>query len=334
MDYTIVIPARFASTRFPGKPLADILGKPMIQHVYERAIKSQAAQVVIATDDKRIEEVALAFGAQVCMTSSEHLSGTDRLQEVAEQLGLADDHIVVNVQGDEPLIPPTVIDQVARNLAENNQASIATLCEPISDLDDLLNPNVVKVTTDNTGLALCFSRAPIPWPRDAFNQKQMPTNEQEKLSSLINILKSSTKLNAVLIGHTDNKGSGAINQQFGLSRAKGVKKYLVGKGVSSNQIKIDSKGMSAPAADNFAGKASIVKASRLKSTRCCLSNKASISFCAIMHKLSVEKIALSSASFSKSKSKLKLVTCSSSAVTACSLTVLLLALINSFSLLV
>ncbi len=179
MDYTIVIPARFASTRFPGKPLADILGKPMIQHVYERAIKSQAAQVVIATDDKRIEEVALAFGAQVCMTSSEHLSGTDRLQEVAEQLGLADDHIVVNVQGDEPLIPPTVIDQVARNLAENNQASIATLCEPISDLDDLLNPNVVKVTTDNTGLALCFSRAPIPWPRDAFNQKQMPTQLPE-----------------------------------------------------------------------------------------------------------------------------------------------------------
>jgi 3-deoxy-manno-octulosonate cytidylyltransferase (CMP-KDO synthetase) len=175
MEYTIVIPARYASTRFPGKPLADILGKPMIQQVYERAIKSQASQVVIATDDTRIEEAALSFGAQVCMTSSDHLSGTDRLQEVVEQLGLPDDHIVVNVQGDEPLIPPAVIDQVAKNLAQNSQASIATLCEPIKALEDLLNPNVVKVLNDNTGLALYFSRAPIPWPRDEFNQKKMPT---------------------------------------------------------------------------------------------------------------------------------------------------------------
>lgn len=187
MDYTVVIPARYASTRFPGKPLADILGKPMIQHVYERAIKSKASRVVIATDDQRIEEVAKSFGAQVCMTRSDHPTGTDRLQEVVEQLGLADDHIVVNVQGDEPLIPPAVIDQVAQNLAVNQQASIATLCEPITHLDELLNPNMVKVVTDNTGLALYFSRAPIPWPRDAFNQLEEPTTLPEDFNWLRHI---------------------------------------------------------------------------------------------------------------------------------------------------
>lgn len=174
MDFTVVIPARYASTRFPGKPLADIMGKPMIQQVYERSIKSKASRVVIATDDSRIEEVAKSFGAQVCMTRSDHETGTDRLQEVVEQLNLPEDHIVVNVQGDEPLIPPAVINQVAINLSTQPQASIATLSEPIETLEDLLNPNVVKVVADQAGLALYFSRAPIPWPREAFNQLQQP----------------------------------------------------------------------------------------------------------------------------------------------------------------
>lgn len=168
MSFYIVIPARYASTRLPAKPLKEIAGKPMIQHVYERASESAAAQVIIATDDARIEAVAKAFGARVCMTSAAHNSGTDRLQEVAAQLGLKPDDIVVNVQGDEPLIPPAVINQVAANLAENNYASVATLSEPIHSLDDFRNPNIVKVVADQTGKALYFSRAPIPWPRDHF----------------------------------------------------------------------------------------------------------------------------------------------------------------------
>jgi 3-deoxy-manno-octulosonate cytidylyltransferase (CMP-KDO synthetase) len=140
----------------------------MVQRVWEQACLSRAERVVIATDDRRIYEVAQTFGAQVAMTSIEHTSGTDRLQEVIAELDLADDHIVVNVQGDEPLIPPQVIDQVAENLNEHPDASIATLCEDINDADELVNPNVVKVVRDARGMALYFSRAPIPWPRDAF----------------------------------------------------------------------------------------------------------------------------------------------------------------------
>ncbi|MDG2047984.1 MAG: 3-deoxy-manno-octulosonate cytidylyltransferase [Halioglobus sp.] len=170
MAYTVVIPARYGSTRLPGKPLLEIQGKTMVQRVWEQAGLSGADQVVIATDDRRIYEVARAFGAQVCMTSVEHASGTDRLQEVSAELGLAADHIVINVQGDEPLIPPQVIDQVAANLNEHPPAGIATLCEDIDGVDDLINPNVVKVVSDAQGMALYFSRAPIPWPRDAFMQ--------------------------------------------------------------------------------------------------------------------------------------------------------------------
>ncbi|MFK7977976.1 MAG: 3-deoxy-manno-octulosonate cytidylyltransferase [Halioglobus sp.] len=169
MSYTVVIPSRYGSSRLPGKPLLDIGGKPMVQHVWERASQSQADRVVVATDDERIEGVVRAFGAEVIMTSPEHPSGTDRLQEVSGKLGLPDDHIVVNVQGDEPLIPAEVIDQVARNLAANTQAGIATLCEPILTRSDLENPNIVKVVNSALGLALYFSRAPIPWPREAFS---------------------------------------------------------------------------------------------------------------------------------------------------------------------
>jgi 3-deoxy-manno-octulosonate cytidylyltransferase (CMP-KDO synthetase) len=176
MSFSVVIPARYGSTRLAGKPLLEIAGKPMVQRVWEQAIKSGAAEVIVATDDERVQSTAQAFNAQVCMTSPEHPSGTDRLQEVAAVFGWSDDHILVNVQGDEPLIPPEVIDQVAANLASNQQAGIATLSEDISELDELVNPNAVKVVTDVYGMALYFSRATIPWPREPFSQgvEEMP----------------------------------------------------------------------------------------------------------------------------------------------------------------
>ena len=165
--FTVVIPARYASSRLPGKPLQDIAGKPMVQHVWEQAKKSAASRVVIATDDARIVEACQAFGAEVLLTDAGHNSGTDRLAEVATQLQLAPDAIVVNVQGDEPLIPPAIIDQVAANLAAHPEAGIATLAEPIDNIETLFNPNAVKVSSDINGLALTFSRAPLPWARDA-----------------------------------------------------------------------------------------------------------------------------------------------------------------------
>lgn len=175
MAFSVVIPARYASTRLPGKPLLDIAGKPMIQHVYERACDSDAAEVVIATDDPRIFQAAEGFGAKAVMTAATHNSGTDRLEEVASQLGYSDDHIVVNVQGDEPLIPADLINQVAHNLAAETEASIATLCERIHDRASVFNPNVVKVVFDHKGMAHYFSRATIPWARDAFAAGQPET---------------------------------------------------------------------------------------------------------------------------------------------------------------
>ena len=166
--FTVVIPARFSSTRLPGKPLQLIAGKPMVQHVWEQARKSAAQRVVVATDDARIVEACQAFGAEVLLTRADHESGTDRLAEVAQALGLAADAIVVNVQGDEPLIPPAVINQVAANLAAHAEAGMATLAEPIEDVESLFNPNVVKVVADLNGLALTFSRATLPWARDQF----------------------------------------------------------------------------------------------------------------------------------------------------------------------
>lgn len=167
-DFKVVIPARFGSSRLPGKPLLDIAGQPMVARVYARALASQASQVVIATDDARIAEVAARIGAQCVLTSAEHPSGTDRLQEVARTLGWADDDIIVNVQGDEPLIPPAVINQVALNLAQHPEAGMATLAEPLHDVAQLLNPNVVKLVRDQRNMALYFSRAPLPWARDDF----------------------------------------------------------------------------------------------------------------------------------------------------------------------
>jgi len=170
MSFTVVIPARYQSTRLPGKPLADIGGKPMIQWVYEQAIQAGADQVIIATDDNRVEQAVKAFGGQVCMTSPDHESGTERLAEVVEKMAIADDHIIVNVQGDEPLIPPSIITQVAENLA-NSQAPMATLAVEISDEAEVFNPNAVKVLTDKDGYAMYFSRATIPWDRDNFAQQ-------------------------------------------------------------------------------------------------------------------------------------------------------------------
>ncbi len=162
MSFVVVIPARFASTRLPGKPLIDICGKPMLQHVYERALRSAASAVYIATDDALIEEAARRFTDNVCMTRADHQSGTDRIQEVASQLGLHADAIVVNVQGDEPLIPPAAINLVAASLTDNPEAGISSLYEEIHNVAELHNVNAVKVVIDQRGFALYFSRSPIP----------------------------------------------------------------------------------------------------------------------------------------------------------------------------
>ncbi|GEA58993.1 3-deoxy-manno-octulosonate cytidylyltransferase [Vibrio comitans] len=176
MSFTVIIPARYQSTRLPGKPLADICGKPMIEHVYRQAIQAGADQVIIATDDQRVADVATGFGGSVCMTSPDHESGTERLAEVVEKMGIAPDHIVVNVQGDEPLIPPVVIAQVADNLAAST-APMATLGVAIEDAEEAFNPNAVKVVTDNQGYALYFSRATIPWDRDQFADDKSQLNQ-------------------------------------------------------------------------------------------------------------------------------------------------------------
>ncbi|GMR03826.1 MAG: 3-deoxy-manno-octulosonate cytidylyltransferase [Gammaproteobacteria bacterium] len=166
----VIIPVRYASTRLPGKPLADICGKPLIQRVYECAQQSGTGAVTVATDDERIRKAAEAFGAPVCMTSTKHRSGTERIAEAVEQLGLADDEIVVNLQGDEPLMPPELIDQVANTLSLHTDAVMATACHPIVDKTELDDPNVVKVMCDESGYALDFSRAPISKPRQVDSQ--------------------------------------------------------------------------------------------------------------------------------------------------------------------
>ena len=170
MKFTVVIPARYASSRFPGKPLADIGGKPMVVRVAERAAKSGASRVIVATDDARIATAVDDHGHQVVMTRSDHESGTDRIAEVAAKLRLGAQEIVVNVQGDEPLIAPALIRRVAENLDAHREAAIATAACRIRDVSDMANPNIVKVVLDNSGIALYFSRAPIPWARDAFAQ--------------------------------------------------------------------------------------------------------------------------------------------------------------------
>ena len=165
--FTVIIPARYASTRLPGKPLADIHGKPMVVRVMERAVKSGASRVIIATDHPDVAAAVIDAGGEACMTNPNHQSGTERLAEVIDTYGFSDNKIIVNVQGDEPLIPPEIISQVALNL-KNSHANMGTLAVPINDAHEVFNPNAVKVVTDKDGYALYFSRAAIPWERDNF----------------------------------------------------------------------------------------------------------------------------------------------------------------------
>ncbi|MDX1489869.1 MAG: 3-deoxy-manno-octulosonate cytidylyltransferase [Pseudohongiellaceae bacterium] len=178
MSFTVVIPARYASTRLPGKPLLDIGGKPMIQRVFERSLESDASAVYIATDDQRVYECAKSFTDNVCLTADTHQSGTDRIQEVASQLKLSAEDVIVNVQGDEPLIPPAAINQVAHNLLLSAEAGVASLFEDIHSLEEWQNPNAVKVVVEqSSGLALYFSRSPLPW-RSAESAQQLVSEGQ------------------------------------------------------------------------------------------------------------------------------------------------------------
>jgi 3-deoxy-manno-octulosonate cytidylyltransferase (CMP-KDO synthetase) len=170
VGFTVLIPARLASTRLPDKPLADIAGLPMVVRVAQRAEQSSAAQVVVAADSERIADACSRHGVRVVLTRPDHPSGSDRLAEACEHLGLAGDDVVVNVQGDEPLIAPALIDAMAQLLAERREASMSTAAHPIASVAEFTNPNVVKVVLQADGLALYFSRAPIPWWRDGFAQ--------------------------------------------------------------------------------------------------------------------------------------------------------------------
>jgi 3-deoxy-manno-octulosonate cytidylyltransferase (CMP-KDO synthetase) len=167
VKFHVIIPARYGSTRFPGKPLADLGGKPMIVRVCEKAAQSGAVAFHVATDDKRIAAAVRAHGHSAVMTRSDHASGTDRLAEAAEALGLAEDEIIVNLQGDEPLMDPALVKDVAAALVALPQASVSTACHPIRDMDAVTSPNVVKVVLDAHGYALYFSRSQIPHPREA-----------------------------------------------------------------------------------------------------------------------------------------------------------------------
>jgi 3-deoxy-manno-octulosonate cytidylyltransferase (CMP-KDO synthetase) len=168
MQFVVVIPARYASSRLPGKALADIAGKPMVVHVADRARESGAAEVIVATDDDRILDAVGRHGHTALMTRTDHASGTDRVAEVGAQRGWPAQHIIVNVQGDEPRIAPALIRAVAQQLAGHGDAAIATVCHPIHNATEMFDSNVVKVVIDNDGYALYFSRAPIPYARDAF----------------------------------------------------------------------------------------------------------------------------------------------------------------------
>jgi len=165
-EYQIVIPARMASQRLPGKPLLSIAGRSLLEHVYRQACKSGAGGVVIATDDRKIHSAAAAFGAEVLMTSQSHQSGSDRIADCANQLGWTDDQLIVNLQGDEPLMPPACLDQVAELLAGDPQADVASLFWPLDKAEEIDNPNAVKVVVSQSGHALYFSRSVVPYPRN------------------------------------------------------------------------------------------------------------------------------------------------------------------------
>ena len=164
--FLVIIPARYGSTRLAGKALADICGKPMIRRVHDCALAGGAERVIVATDDQRIVDAVTGFGGEACLTSDKHPSATDRIAEVIKRLGIDDEEIIVNLQGDEPLMPAAVIQQVVTTLQDKPLAAMATACHPITDPDMLSNANIVKVVLDESGMALYFSRAPIPWDRD------------------------------------------------------------------------------------------------------------------------------------------------------------------------
>jgi 3-deoxy-manno-octulosonate cytidylyltransferase (CMP-KDO synthetase) len=176
MSFTVIIPARYSSSRLPAKPLADIHGKPMVVHVMQRAMESGASRVIVATDHPDVAKAVTDAGGEVCMTRADHHSGTERLAEVIDRYQFADDEIIVNVQGDEPLIPPVIVRQVADNLAQC-QAGMATLAVPITSAEEAFNPNAVKVVMDAQGYALYFSRATIPWERERFAESRQTVGD-------------------------------------------------------------------------------------------------------------------------------------------------------------
>lgn len=178
IDYKIVIPARYGSSRLPGKPLIELAGKPMVQHVYERACETGVSDIIIATDDQRIESVARDFGANVMMTDPNHDNGTDRIAEVVKHQGWNKDTVVVNLQGDEPLIPKSLIDLTATALINNSQAGMSSLCTPIHSADDGFDTNVVKVVLNARQEAMYFSRATIPWDRDSYKESQQQLTQR------------------------------------------------------------------------------------------------------------------------------------------------------------
>lgn len=178
MSFIVIIPARFESTRLSGKPLKMIEGKPMIEWTWRQAQKAGAKSVIIATESTQVQQACEAFGAEVCLTALHHQSGTERIAEVVERLGLQDDDIIVNVQGDEPMLPPELIQQVAEGLEQHPQVNMATLCEPIEDVETVFDPHAVKVIRNHENHALNFTRAPMPWSRDTFTStsKTLPEN--------------------------------------------------------------------------------------------------------------------------------------------------------------
>ena len=192
LAFNVVIPARIASTRLPGKPLLEIGGKPMVVRVAEQAAKSEAQQIIIATDHEPILAAAKQNGFSACMTRADHSSGTDRIAEVVAQQAWTDDTIVVNVQGDEPLIPPSLIRAVAQHLFDHPECAIATACHPVHDEASLRNPNIVKAVLDRDGNALYFSRASIPFPRDLFALASLTPHHspvESKLPATITVLR-------------------------------------------------------------------------------------------------------------------------------------------------
>jgi 3-deoxy-manno-octulosonate cytidylyltransferase (CMP-KDO synthetase) len=184
MSFRIVIPSRIASTRLPGKPLRDICGKPMIAHVVEQAQQSEADEVIVATDSNEIADAISHLGIRICMTHADHQSGTERLSEVIEQLGFTDDQILINLQGDEPMMPPVCLNQIGQALEADASLKMATLCTPLTEIEELFDPHAVKVVRDINDFALYFTRAAVPWSkdwsRDCFNEtpRQLPTNQQ------------------------------------------------------------------------------------------------------------------------------------------------------------